>query len=88
MVCGRLGQPLRASGQRDGCRAERYQAYLRQLYRRDPGPFLAWARDASKRDVTLLGDDVLTAVLYDALCQVARSIGLDIGEPLKWTDAE
>ena len=65
-----------------------YRAYLRRLYRRDPGLFTGWARDATRRDVTLLGDEWLTATLYDALCRVARSIGLDVGEPLAWTEQE
>lgn len=63
----------------------RYRDYLRALYRRQPGLFAAWARDAARRDVTLLGDELLTATLYDALCRVARSLGLDIGTPLEWT---
>ncbi len=62
--------------------------YLRQLYRRDAGLFMAWTRDAARRDVTPLGDEWLTAVLYDALCRVARSIGLHVGEPLVWADAQ
>ena len=43
---------------------------------------MAWVRDAARRDVTLLRDEWLTAALY----RVAWPIGLDIGEPLEWTD--
>ena len=71
-----------------GADPQRYRDYLRALYRHDPGLFTGWVRDAARRDVTLLGDEWLTAVLYDALCRVARSLGLDIGAPLAWQEAD
>jgi hypothetical protein len=71
-----------------GADPERYRDYLRALYRHDRGLFIAWARDAAGRDLTLLGDEWLSAVLYDALCRVARAIGLDIGAPLAWQEAD
>ena len=80
--------PFALPDAKTGADPERYREYLRALYRRDPGLFMAWARDAARRDVTLMGDEELTAVLYDALCRVARSLALDIEEPLVWTDAE
>ena len=55
-----------------GADPERYRDYLRDLYRQQPRLFTDWAKDAAERDVTLLGDDSLMAVLYDAL-QAASS---------------
>ena len=67
---------------------EAHRDWLRRLYRSDPRAFASWAREALGEGYCPIGDDWMTATLYDALCRVARSIGLDIGEPLAWVEAE
>jgi hypothetical protein len=63
-----------------------YRQWLRELYGRRPQLFLDAARNARDRSYYLLGQEWMTAVLFDALCRVARAHGMDIGEPLQWTE--
>ncbi len=57
-----------------------YREWLRALWRRDPRPFIALARDARDRDITLLcrtRPDLLV-VWYDAIVQVGAVRGWQI----------
>ena len=65
-----------------------FREHLRRLYRQAPRLFTDGARDAAEKDITLVGDETETAVLYDALCRVARASGFDIGVPLERPEAE
>ena len=59
---------------------EEYLGWLRALYRREPGTFLAAARDAVGRDYTLYSMDLphLLPVVYEALVRVAATKGWEI----------
>src|SRR5687767_11474903 len=60
--------------------AEEYLGWLRALYRREPGTFVAAARDAVERDYTLFSAQLphLVPVVYEALVRVAATKGWQI----------
>ena len=58
-----------------------YREHLRALHRRDPGLFADWALCAHQEDLTLVGEEAETAILFDALCRVALRQRLPDPEP-------